>query len=334
MRLPWVYNIKPIVINKQTILILIIYLKKRMKTKFLSAIAITSLLFASCSNDDNDTTKSQDGNIVKFSSSVSGSQLRVGGAAGDEWAAGDKVGIFMRDNTSKAVQSNNIEYTAGSLTNGDKDAVLTSTTPIYYPVNTPAKVDFIAYHPYTATLANTYEYAVNVATQTDQSAIDLMIATADNATAGYDKTNTSAVNLNFSHQLSKVVINVTAGAGVTSLSGLTVKINGMNTTATFDISTATLSAEGNPAAITTNNPSGSNFEAILLPLAAFTASNTLEFTIGSDTYTWAMNTGTTVTQFDGGKKYIFNATLKKNAVEITGSIQPWGNGGTETIVAE
>lgn len=297
-----------------------------MQTKFLSVLALSAILFASCSSDD-ESNEPNDGR-VKFTSGVNAPTTKVAGANGDQWEGTEQIGIFMRDNAAgKAIQQPNVLYTTTST---GASATFTSSTPLYYPVNTPAAVDFVAYHPYT-TLTGDYGYSVDVATQTSQSAIDLMVATADNSAAGYDKTNTSPVNLVFKHQLAKVKIDVTAGDGVADLTGLAVSIKGMNTKANFDISSATLSNEGTVAAITPVG-TGANYEAILLPVALTT--QTIEFTVGGNTYVWQINDSANntnnVTSLEKGKVYTFNVTVQKNKVTVTGTITPWQSAGAPT----
>lgn len=298
-----------------------------MKTKFLSVLALTAILFASCSSDDNDTPEVNDGR-VKFSSGINTATTKVGGDKGDQWDSGDAIGIYMVGHTDQQIKENaeNINYNAqmtGPATS------FSSTTPIYYPVDASQKVDFIAYHPFNA-LVNNYEYPVNLSDQTNQSKIDLMIA---QTTTGYDKTNTSAINLGFNHQLAKVIIKVSAGDGVDNLVGLSVTIKGMNTTAKSDIfNYGIFSDEGNIGGITPyNQPSTYNYEAILLPVA-LDAFHIVEFSLGGNIYKWVMqDNSANINILNKGNQYTFDVTLMKNKVSVAGSITPWINdnsGGT------
>lgn len=314
-----------------------------MRTRFLSVLAVTAILFASCGNDDEVTTEVNDGR-VQFSSGVNAATPKVGGADGNEWSMNDPIGIYMRDNAAgKAIVSDNIEYKATSFTNNSKSATFTpanATETIYYPVNTPAKVDFVAYHPYQSGISN-YVYKVDVssAKQASQTGIDLMRAYADNndgtGAKGYDKTNVLPVNLVFDHQLVKVKINVTAGAGVDNLNGLAVTIKGMDTTADFDLSGVngiTNEAGAANSSITPFNAGNNSFEAILLPVSTLTT-ETIEFTVGGNTYTWTINdtnNSNNVTSLVKGKIYTFNVTVMKHAVEVTGSINKWVSAGDPT----
>ncbi|WP_197027615.1 fimbrillin family protein [Prevotella sp. 10(H)] len=304
------------------------------KTKFLSALAVTALLFASCSSDDDNTPEVNDGRVL-FSSGVNAATPKVGGNVGSTWDQNDPVGIFMVKHGQALSAANilegadNVEYKAKDT--GMSTAFTAISSPIFYPVNGD-KADFIAYHPYKSTLTD-FKYPINVATQTNQSAIDLLYATADKSGAGYDKSQgTTAVDMKFSHQLTKVVIKVTKGAGVADLTGMTVKIKGMNTTADFDLVSPAISNEADVADITPYNvPSSTNYEAILLPVT-FTGSHVVEFTVGGNTYSWTMskNVGDAnaqVTELKPAHIYTFNVTVKKNEVEAKGTIQGWTMGG-------
>lgn len=289
------------------------------KTKFLSVLAITAILFASCGNDDEVTTEVNDGR-VQFSSGVNAAMPKVGGDEGDTWDGGERIGIYMVGSVDGFIKegAENIGYTAGG--SGSTVTFNPIATPIYYPVDATQKVDFIAYHPYNASVSN-YVYPVNVSDQSNQSAIDLMVAKTN---TGYDKTNVAAVNLNFSHQLAKVVIKVIPGEGITDLTELAVKMTGMNTTADFDITGTTIANADNTADITPyKQPSAYTYEAILLPVT-FGSAHVVEFALGGDTYKWIMSQNSTnILQLVAGNKYTFDVLVTKNRIFVDGTITPW-----------
>lgn len=309
-----------------------------MKTKLLSALALTVILFASCSNDDNDTDNANNGQI-RFLSGVTGATTRVGGTNGDTWNSGDAIGIYMIEH-GQVLSASSIKENAGNVkyttTSTSTTATFTSTTPIYYPVNGPL-VDFRAYHPYSSSaIDGSYWYELDLLDQSNQSAIDLMTASADNSGIGYDKTNTSAVSLNFQHQLSKVIVNVLAGDGINNLTGLDVKVKGTHHTVLFDLRDFTFVGTGivgNP--VMTPYSAGSNsYELILPPTEYYNLSDcTVEFTIGGNTYVWTISDNSSgITDFESGEKYTFEVTLTKNKVQVFGEITQWTsvNGGTGT----
>ncbi|HBL33336.1 MAG TPA: hypothetical protein DDZ96_05880 [Porphyromonadaceae bacterium] len=313
---------------------------RTMTTKNLFALAVSALfVFASC-NQDEPAPAVNDGR-VQFASGISGVQTRVAGAEGNLWENGDAIGIYMVEHQQPLSASSikegagNVKYTTASTS---ETATFTSTTPIYYPVNGPL-VDFRAYHPYSSAAIKddgNYWYEMDVQDQSNQSAIDFMTASADNSGAGYDKTNTSAVNLNFQHQLAKVIMNVSAGDGVSNLTGLDVKVKGMDHLVIFDLTDFSLVGTGfvGTPVITPYSAGSNSYELILPPTEFYNLSDCkVEFTVGGNTYVWTIseNSGN-ITDFNSGEKYTFEVTLTKNKVQVSGEITPWSpvNGGIGT----
>lgn len=292
--------------------------------RFFSAIVgfIGVLILLSCDIDDDigDNYLQE----VKFTSGATASATRVKADAdgNSTWQQDDPIGVYMVENgtTTVAESATNRKYTAHL--SGASTTFGAASTAIYYPVDATTKVGFIAYHPYNATVAN-YVYPINLQNQTPQTGIDLMWAKTDNSGMGYDKFNSSTVNFEFEHQLVKIVLNITKGAGVTGdLSA--VKIKGMNTTANFDLKgTGGITTQANQQNITPCTVvSGSKYEAILLPVATITAAHLVEFTIGTDTYVWKMSDARPLV-LEPGNLYIFNITLTKMKVNVSGSIRKW-----------
>lgn len=293
-----------------------------MKTKLLSALAISALLLASCSSDDN--TPEVNDRQVKFSSGVTATTTRVAGANGDQWENSDAIGIYMVGNAGTTVVENaeNILYTTASTGTA---ATFTSTTAIYYPVDATNKVDFIAYHPHSAAVSN-YLYSVNTTAQTSQSAIGLMRALANGTGSGYDKTQgASYVNLAFDHKLTKLIINTTPGDGLTQsdLANMTVTIKGLNTEADYNIDTDVLSTPNTVADILTKTTTaGTLYEAIVVP-QSFTASVvTMEFALNNaknEVFVYEVP----ATTFAKAEKHTFNVTVQRTGVTVRGTINGW-----------
>lgn len=255
---------------------------------------------------------------VTFSSTISNQVTTK--AAGANWESNDAIGVFMKTGSGLSnVLASNKQYVT---TKGDGNFNASSTTEeINYPAD-GSNVDFIAYYPYQTTITNNI-YPVNVADQTQQNKIDLLYA---NNVTGANKNKPNA-QLQFGHKLSKVELTVAAGTGVSSLSGLTVTYNGLNTTANFDLATGTLAAGANPTAIKAKTTAGTSTtlaEAILLPVANVAGAK-VEFKIGNETYTWTLPSSTT---YEAGKKYSYNITLQEQAgnnaaIVASGNITDW-----------
>lgn len=306
-----------------------------MKTnKLFLLIAALSGAFSFISCHSNDDTCDNDSPAVKFSSGVTApiTKVTIDNDGNSTWETGDPIGIYMVETGTTVVSEGaaNIKYTAAlpaaSTTFNAASAI------IYYPVDELTKVDFIAYHPHNTTVAD-YSYPINLQSQISQTGIDLMWAKADNLATGYDKTNNSAVNFEFGHQLVKLVMNISKSAGVTGdISSVSIK--GMNTTANFDLKgTAGITGEGDSQAITPYSAiAGSRYEAILLPVGTIGAAHVVEFTIGTDVYTWPM--ANDMTSLESGSLYTYDITLTKHAVDVTGSIKKWTTVAPGTGIAE
>lgn len=247
-------------------------------------------------------------------------------ASGDTWTAGDRIGIRMLDGTQATSGGYaNKEYSAASA-----GALVNFTAAggenMFYPAD-GSTVNFASYYPYTASLSGN-TYSVNIATQSSPAAIDLLWA---KTTAGYDKDDTQAVQLEFGHMLSKFILEPTAHASVgASLEGMTVTIKGLSTTASFDIVSGSVSGEGGTSDIVPYTVTdGSRYEAIVLP-AAITAGNvTVEFTVDSKAFIWNMPAA----DFLKGKEHLWEITITGSGVAgIEASIKDWepGTGGTGT----
>ncbi|MDE5492692.1 fimbrillin family protein [Elizabethkingia meningoseptica] len=290
-----------------------------------AALALT-FLAQSCKNDDYRDQDAQLGGNgqVQFSSSIGGLTTRV---TGNTWDSKDAIGVFMKQGNglSNALASNKKYTTEGNGNfSGDGSEV------INYPAT--GSVDFIAYYPYTANLSGT-TLPVSVATQTNLAAIDVLYS--NNAT-GLTKTSGTA-NLTFAHKLAKVELNVKAGNGVADVNGLSVAYKNVNTTASLDLATGTLSGAAAPkdvTAKTTAKAPAQFVEAILIP--GDYSSTKVVFTLASGTFTWTLPASTTL---DANKKYTYDITLQTTstgnevAVTGTGTITDWTNvpGGSVNV---
>ncbi len=298
-----------------------------MKTKILTMAILGAFLCASC-DKSGDTAATGDG-MVRFSSGI---ETKVGGSDGDQWDGTERIGIYMVKNGTLEVseEAENVEYTTAST---GTTAEFTSANPIYYPVS-GEKVDFIAYHPYHSGVDD-YIYPVDLSDQSDQNAVDLLVANADNNGTGYDKIYGddpgNRVELEFEHQLAKVVMNLSAGDGVTLATDMAVVIEGMKSTARFDITTRQLGDEDDVKNLAlTKQSAGYTYEAVLLPVV-LDDTHVVKFTIGENTYTWPItDNSANIDEFEKGTKYSFDILIMRNRVRVMATILPWSHvpGGT------
>lgn len=301
-----------------------------MKKFKLLSLAIVALLFAACNNDD-DTDSSGNGKAITFTTSISGTVTSQAKASGSSWDSGDAIGVYMKTGTGLSnivANGANKKYTTPGT--GNFSPATTNTDALYYPED-GSNVDFIAYYPYTASIANNV-YRVDVTAQSSQEAIDLLYS--DNA-SGLNNNNTTA-NLNFEHQLAKVVFTVNAGNGITSLSDLKVTVKNTNTKADFALDTKTLSTTDSKADIALKMTTGAQqatAEGIILPSAGV-AGRIVTFTTSQGVFTWEVPS---TVIFEAGKKNSYNVELKLgggNGVFPSGTITDWGAGSSENIVID
>ncbi|WP_321332174.1 fimbrillin family protein [uncultured Bacteroides sp.] len=262
--------------------------------------AIASIILSSCTNED-DHQELPTNLAISFSTTIA-SNTR---ATGSTWTEGDKVGVFMipQGGTLDAALASNKKYSAsatGELTYDSEDQA------IYFPSD-GSKVDFVTYYPYT-TVANN-QIAVNVTDQTSQESIDLMYAPTK---SGFSNTTLGKVNLNFTHQLTHMVLNITKASNV-SLDNFGVKLLGTETKATFDLATGTLN-------VTSGNTSGIAYkvvdkgnnqlqaEAIVLPSTKLGDDAAIEFTIGSQTFKQSL----AGSSLNSASDYSYNVNISDN----------------------
>lgn len=254
---------------------------------------------------------------VQFGSSINAASRAVN----DKWTAGDQIGIFMVGE-NKVLSKDAISEEADNIayrTEGDGAfSPVAAEQIIYFPMN--GDVDFYAYYPYTPEV-NDYRIALDLTDQSNQEALDLMFAKV----SGCNKSNPK-VELQFSHLLSNLILEVQPGTGLTQadLAELTVKVKDTNTKATFNLVDGTISGEETPKGFTMKTvEAGKRYEAILFPTES--ESREIEFDLNNDhdgPFTWTMKSA-----LKGGSQYHHLVTLSRTAAEVSGSIKPWDNGG-------
>lgn len=263
--------------------------------------ALSTLTLMSCTNnDDNSEWYGSEG--IVFTTAI---QSRV---SGNTWNANDEVGIYMMNAGSgiEAATAQNKKYIA--QTNGTLTAA--PGNGIYLPES--GSVDFIAYYPYTTSVSGN-KIAVNVSDQSKPAAIDLIYS---NGTKGIEATTATTISLAFTHQLTKLTLNVTKDATVETLSGLNVTMKGISTEGEFNLADGTLTATAG-----TNNKDVAMYidaqgttataTAIILPTAASTdqTSLNLTFNLNGQSFTHTISDASI---FEKGTNVSFNANLSIN----------------------
>ena len=279
----------------------------------LFALALLAGAMVSCSTEDTASTTPNGKVAVQFTGGISVNTR----AAGVAWADGDKIGIFMIE-AGKTLSADAISEGVDNVcyqSNGSKAfSPISGGKTIFFPID--GDVDFYSYYPQTT--VNNYKVALNMADQKSQEAIDFMYA----KTTGCNKAKPQ-VDLKFNHKLSKLILNVQPGNGLTQddLNKLTVTIKDQNTTATFNLADGEISGEGNPDNIQMKAVQvGKIYEAILLPTATTTREIEFNLNNGHDApFVWKMDS-----ELKGGNLYNYTTVkLTRTTIEMTGTIESW-----------
>ena len=181
------------------------------------------------------------------------------------------------------------------------------------------------YYPYTQTVASVSAMPFGVSA--DQSSLgaykssDLIVGSTLDAAP-----SASPVNIAARHLMSQVEIVIKAGAGYSESSladaDVSVKMNNLATSATVDLATSTVSANGSVRSLTPYKD-GAVYRAFVVPQTA-TGNNLITITIdGAD-----HNISKTVT-FVGGKRHTLTATLSKEGGGLSVSIGAWESDGID-----
>ena len=152
------------------------------------------LLLAGCSNDNEGAaTPEGDGRVALEVSS--GIESR---AYDNKWESDDAIGIYMLK-TGTATISEGAENRRYFTADGGSAFTATTEQTIYFPLD-GSKVDFIAYYPYQKNLTNG-AFTLDISTQTDLSAIDLMTAGTKTTEAEPLDKNHYKVHFKVAHRL-------------------------------------------------------------------------------------------------------------------------------------
>ena len=274
-------------------------------------------LFVSCNNTDMESEMYSEVE-VRLSSQI---LTRV---SNDQWEEADEIGIFMYEYGSqlsdasvydKASNCKYITTTTGEL------SPATEMDKMYYPL--AENVNFIAYYPFGNT--DGYSIDLNVTQQNDPSAIDFLYS---NNLKNVSATN-SAQNLNFTHQLSKIVFNIKAGYGINAeeLEGMTVTMYDVVPKATISLVDGSITPNTQKQNITiptSTSENGIRAEGILIPqecnnvffTVSLTSGKTFFFTIKDNNH-WI-----------SGHQYTYEVLLTNHTMEavLSATISKWADG--------
>ncbi|MDR0332697.1 MAG: fimbrillin family protein [Dysgonamonadaceae bacterium] len=292
-----------------------------MKSKKLFFLFTCGILL-SCEGNTLDTAAVSQ--AVQVNAVREGNQIRV---TNGMWDAGDAIGLYMKrsgESLSENTLAQNIKYVTSGSANFSPG---NDNEKITFPFNA-SNVDFIGYYPFTTEITG-LNYPIDVSDQSDQSAINFLYsnnATGLNAKSPY-------ANMMFTHQLTKIVLNIRPENNSNDLSGLTIKLTNTETNALFSLRDGTLSSPTDHGIISFRVADNGRFaEAIVLPTTNLSGKH-LVFEIGGAGYLFPLNSSLNISSFDKSTRYTFNVTLNPHGTSLIaeGSITDWIDGPEEDI---
>ncbi len=296
--------------------------------KWRLTVLMMGLLLLGCEGED--FNPSGEKTAIRLSAVIEGMRTRL---TGSTWEKGDAIGVYMtlhNASLSSSSPEQNVKYIYN-----EENAVFEPKDEkgtIFFPF-TGAAVDFIGYYPYREEIID-FNLPIDLTLQTKQSAIDLMYA--DNVTNVNEEDGN--ITMNFSHKLSKIVIEVDHYRGI-ELEDLSVIITNVLTTGTFDLKEGSLTVDPatNDVACCVNKDC-SVAEAILMPGTDLSESN-LWFVLdeGAEAYMVSLDSLFPYESLSALTQYTFQATLFTDEVKVgtdSTGIEPWITPPSEPFSAE
>jgi hypothetical protein len=298
-----------------------------------AALLLGAAAISSCATGDGGEAKNNNRRAtVNFTGGISGQAATR--AAGTSWSAGDLIGIFMveKGTTTPSGTVANRQYTTTAGTGTFTPAA--PSEAIEFPTDDDAEVDFTAYYPWANGMSLSTPMTVLVnpnQTSANQPEYDLLWGAADNSGEGYTNDYAGTVALGFTHRLSKIVLNVTADPKIGSLAGMVVRAKGINISGSMDLATGIVSAPSAATDITMRTVTdGSAYDAIIVPATYAAAAASLEFIVGTKTYSCDLPAMT----YASANEYLYTVTILPGGITITGTIRPWINNNAGNLTAQ
>ena len=302
-------------------------------------IAAAALLFAACANEE-DGIGNNGPVAATVKADISNNIKTRGTADNNSWTAGDAIGVYVTS----------YSYTTGDnkkyvTTNGDGTfEAADNNNIIYFKDN--KETTFSAYYPYSNTLTDgkmNWQMAEVVENQPCKA--DVLFASGAIASKASPTVNFTDSEHRFKHCMSMVEFKIKPGQGVKynnyKLNRLELK--GIFTSGKFDTRTGLVENVGDRMSLVRNFvdvpfESEESFAYIMLPQNLESNKMDIEiYLLLNDSevkYTTSI-TPSTNGQFEGGKKYTYNITVKNTGITIEdANIYPWENGDSSDLDAE
>ena len=300
-------------------------------------IAAAALLFAACANEEDGI-----GNNGPVAATVQADIVKniTRATTDDTWSKNDAIGVYAT--SSGNTTGDNKKYVT---TNGDGTfEAADNNNIIYFKDN--KETTFSAYYPYSKFLTDgkmNWNIAEVEANQPCKA--DVLFASGATASKASPTVNFTDAEHRFKHCMSLVEFKIKPGQGVkyNNYKFNRLELKGIFTSGKFDTRTGLVENVGDRMSLVRNFDdvpfeSEESFACIMLPQSL--ESNKMDIEIylllnDSEVKYTTPITPSTNGQFEGGKKYTYNITVKNTGITIEkANIVPWENGDSSDLDAE
>ena len=308
------------------------------KFKFLY-IATAALLFAACANEEDGIGNS--GPVAATVQADISNNIKTRGTAdNNSWTAGDAIGVYA--SSSGYTTGDNKKYVT---TNGDGTfEAADNNNIIYFKDN--KETTFSAYYPYSESLTDgKMDWNMAEVKENQPCMADVLFASGATASKASPIVNFTDIEHRFKHCMSLVEFKIKPRQGViyNNYKFNRLELKGIFTSGKFDTRTGSVETAGDRATLTrvfNDVPfeSEESFAYIMLPQSL--ESNKMDIEIylllnDSEVKYTTHITPSTNGQFEGGKKYTYNISVKNTGITIEdATIYPWENGDLGDLDAE
>ena len=317
--------------------------------KILTMAALTTVVFASCSNDDELAQNNYPAdNVVRIMTSVDGMNTRA--SYGSSTAKLSSFGFCINN-------ASNAKYTYDNIKVTQENGNWNPATQMLWQNSTTA-VDILAYAPYqdgnNGIFRNAnYAFSVQENQNTaDDYSSDLIVYKQTGFTPGTELNTSKAVEVSFTHLLSQLNLtielrdqfNQDEKNPVTAGFVTDVKVNGTIISSKVDFAAASIGVQVDgtqeataitpettefKAAGKTTDHAAFNYSAIVIPQTVTTGNFSISFKVDGNDYIW---TATSDVKFVSGMKHELHLLVGKDVVQGgTISASHWGDGGTGSL---
>lgn len=257
-----------------------------------------AMLATACSEED-DLRQGIAGEGITFTSSV------MSRATDTSFDPRDAIGISMYADEA-LTSAVNVQYVT------EDGSAFTSQNPVTWGMaGGAATADFVGVYPYKADAVANGIYKITLSTEEGASLSENDVMYAKNTSDVGEKN----VNLNFSHKLVKVVMQIYDEKG-NGISGAQVKINNQQTTATLNLADGTVTATGNAdqeLQFASNSSITGQYQTIVMPSEAMQG-RIITITYNGNDYPCPVDAYV----FETGKRITFSATINSNGAVSPG----------------